>query len=188
MTLNVGMVGLSSGPTRLMAEPKRNLGQHPGPGSWDARREEKAFHAQIPAFSMLCLGRAGADSTLTPRASTTSMAPAVGGNGPGGVAHNVKAAGGGEDGRSRADVERFQTCPAPVPQLSTRGSGVSTVTLDRVVLVQGLEGASDFPRGFSGLALSAPMKAPLLEVGLLLLANLPPAIPRLLASDVLSPA
>src|ERR1700704_1990509 len=68
------MVGLRRGPTRLIVEPNRIWeSTRPRVLGWMAGR--KPFHAPMPARSMLCFGRAGADSTLTPSASITSIAP-----------------------------------------------------------------------------------------------------------------
>jgi len=58
----------------LIVEPKRICeSTRPNVLGWTAGRN--AFHAQIPASSMLRFGSSGADSTFTPSASITSMAP-----------------------------------------------------------------------------------------------------------------
>src|SRR4029453_15136997 len=68
------MVGLSRGPTRLIVEPNR-IWESTRPRVLGWMTGKKPFHAPMPARSILCFGRAGGGSTLTPSASITPIAP-----------------------------------------------------------------------------------------------------------------
>jgi hypothetical protein len=100
------------------------------------------------------------------------------------MAHDVEAAGGRDDRGAGADIEglqRVRTGPAIVDNRLRRVDA----DLDGVVLVESLERAGDLIQRLR-LRLQRRDEGALLQLGLLLEADLPPALARLGAADVLS--
>src|SRR5262245_43039073 len=103
----------------------------------------------------------------------------------GSVPHHGQTTSRRHDGRSCADVECLQEVPAR-PAVVDQGLNSVDLNLDGVVFVERLESTRDFLRRFR-LPFEGRYESTLLQIGLLLLAYLPPAVSRFLTRNVFAP-